>query len=78
MANLIVRNIDDRIARALKVRASEQGVSAEAEHRRILEEALTRPERRSFLDVLSEIPDVGTDEDFARVQEDETREPFDD
>ena len=78
MANLIVRNIDDRIARALKIRAREHGVSAEAEHRRILEEVLIRPERRSFVDVLGEIPDVGTDEDFARAQEEETREPFDD
>jgi len=69
MANLIVRNIDDDIANALKVLASRHGISAEAEHRRILEQALMRPKKRSFLDVLSEIPDVGTDEDFERVQD---------
>ena len=42
MTNLLVRNVDDEIARALKQRASEHGVSAEAEHRRILENALLR------------------------------------
>jgi len=68
MANLIVRNIDDEIAKALKVRASQHGVSAEAEHRRILEQELTRPTKSSFVEVLSQIPDVGKDSDFVRVQ----------
>ena len=68
MANLIVRNIDDDIAHALKVRASQHGISAEAEHRQILERALTRPKRKSFIEVLSQIPNVGEDSDFARVQ----------
>lgn len=40
MAQLIVRNVDDAIAVALKARAANSGRSAEAEHRRILEEAL--------------------------------------
>lgn len=31
MANLIVRNIDDEIVKALKARAGEHGVSAETE-----------------------------------------------
>ncbi len=68
MANLIVRNINDDIAHALKVRASQHGISAEAEHRQILERALTRPKRKSFIEVLSQIPNVGEDSDFARVQ----------
>lgn len=46
MAQLTVRNIDDEIATALKARAARAGRSAEAEHRRILEEAL-RPEKSS-------------------------------
>lgn len=46
MAQLTVRNVDDAIAAALKERAVKAGRSAEAEHRRILEEAL-RPGRRS-------------------------------
>jgi plasmid stability protein len=69
MANLIVRNVDDEIANALKMRASRHGISAEAEHRQILEQALRRPKKRSFLEVLTQIPEVGTDEDFARVQD---------
>lgn len=46
MAQLTVRNVDDSIAAALKERAAKAGRSAEAEHRRILEEAL-RPGHRS-------------------------------
>ena len=68
MANLIVRNIDDDIADALKQRARKHGVSAEAEHRRILEQVLTLPKKKSFIEVLSQIPDVGEDADFERVQ----------
>jgi antitoxin FitA len=70
MANLIVRNVDDAIANALKVQASQHGISAEAEHRRILAQALLRPKKKPFLEALSQIPDVGTDADFVRVQQD--------
>jgi antitoxin FitA len=70
MANLIVRNVDDAIANALKVQASQHGISAEAEHRRILAQALMRPKKKPFLEALSQIPDVGTDADFVRVQQD--------
>ncbi|MEO1145544.1 MAG: DNA-binding protein [Cyanobacteria bacterium J06638_22] len=69
MANLIVRNVDDAIAQALKERARRHGVSAEAEHRRILEEALLRPKKKTFLEILNQMPDAGTDADFARIQE---------
>jgi len=55
MAQLTVRNVDDAIAAALKERAAKAGRSAEAEHRRILEEAL-RPGHRS--DFFSEVSDV--------------------
>ncbi len=68
MANLIVRNVDDDIALALKQRAAQHGVSAEAEHRRILEQALLKPKKRSLVEVLAEMPNVGRDEDFARAQ----------
>lgn len=40
MPQLTVRNVDAAIAAALKERARRAGRSAEAEHRRILEEAL--------------------------------------
>ena len=76
MANLIVRNIDDSIASALKIRASRHGISAEAEHRRILEQVLSHPKKRSFVEVLGEIPAVGKDEDFVRVQGEVARDAF--
>ncbi|MBP1806922.1 FitA-like ribbon-helix-helix domain-containing protein [Rubellimicrobium aerolatum] len=44
MAQLTVRGVPDDLAAALKTRAAQAGRSAEAEHRRILEEAL-RPAR---------------------------------
>jgi antitoxin FitA len=77
MANLIVRNIDEAIVKALKKRASTHGVSAEAEHRKILEQALLQPQRKSFADVLSHIPNVGNDSDFERSQDDTARQIFD-
>lgn len=77
MANLIVRNIDEAIVKALKKRASRNGVSAEAEHRKILEQALLHPQRKSFSEVLHQIPDVGNDADFERVQDAPIRHVFD-
>jgi antitoxin FitA len=41
VATLTVRNLDDSVVRALRVRAAERGRSAEAEHREILREVLT-------------------------------------
>ena len=42
MANLIVRNLEQRLVDALKQRAARHGRSAEAEHRAILESALQK------------------------------------
>lgn len=64
--NLVVRNVDADVVKALKQAAAAHGRSAEAEHREILRNALSRPPRRSFAEVLANMPDVGTDEDFAR------------
>jgi antitoxin FitA len=77
MASLIVRNVDESIIKALKVRASQHGVSAEAEHRKILEQVLIQPHRKSFAEVLRLIPNVGNDLDFERVQDDSVRHVFD-
>ncbi len=77
MANLIVRNIDDDIANALKARANQHGISAEAEHRLILQQALMRPKKKSFVEVLSQMPDVGEDIDFARQQDETAANVFD-
>lgn len=77
MANLVVRNIDEEIVRALKARAGEAGRSAEAEHRLILAEALLKPRKKSFAEWLASMPDVGWDEDFARQQDNEPADVFD-
>ncbi len=69
MADLVVRNLDRSIVEALKKRALRHGRSAEAEHRAILESALARTRRKTFAQALAIIPDVGTDEDFARKQD---------
>ena len=65
MAQLIVRELEESVVRALKVRAAKKGVSAEAEHRAILREVLLRRSSRSFKEALLAMPDVGTDADFA-------------
>lgn len=68
MAQLVVRNLDDDLVQVLKQRAAAQGSSAEELHRQILQAALRGPKRRSFAEVLSEIPNVGEDADFEREQ----------
>jgi len=69
MAQLIVRGIDDAIVKALRERAARNGRSAEAEHRAILEAELRGPKRRTFAEALMAMPNVGRDEDFARIDE---------
>lgn len=69
MAQLLVRDVDEALVKALRERAARHGRSAEAEHREILARALRRTKRRNFAEVLAAIPDVGGDEDFARVED---------
>jgi plasmid stability protein len=69
VANLIVRDIDESLVRALKQRAARHGRSAEAEHREILASVLHGPRKRRLADVLAAIPNVGRDEDFERVED---------
>lgn len=65
MAQLIVRNIDQKLVRALKRRAARHGVSMEAEHREILREVLLGGGNVAhFKHALASMPDIGTDEDF--------------
>lgn len=54
MAELLVRNVESKIIRALKQRAAAHGVSDEEEHRRILSEALKPEPKLSFEAFLSE------------------------
>jgi plasmid stability protein len=77
MANLIVRNIDGDIADALKARARQHGISAEAEHRLILKQVLMQPKKKSFSEVLTQIPNVGENSDFERRQDDSAGINFD-
>jgi plasmid stability protein len=72
VANLVVRNLDQRLVDALKQRAANAGRSAEAEHRRILEEALFVPPKRGLAEVLAAMPDVGHDSDFERREDAES------
>lgn len=68
MANLVVRNVDDAVVEALKARAGRRGISAEAEHWRILAQALCKPKKKSLAQVLTKIPPVGKDSDFKRLK----------
>jgi len=76
MGNLVVRNVDQSVIDALKERAGKHGISAEAEHRKILEVALLRPKKKSFVDVLKLIPHVGDDADFERKQDNKVDDVF--
>jgi antitoxin FitA len=69
MANLLVRGIDEALVQSLRERAAAHGRSAEAEHREILAQALSRPKKRSLAEVLASMPNVGEDADFERIQD---------
>lgn len=64
VAQLIVRNLEEELVEALKLRAAAHGRSAEAEHRELLREALLRKPATSLKDHLLAMPDVGSDADF--------------
>lgn len=69
MPNLIVRNVPENVIKALKKRAAWRGTSAEAEHRKILTQALLKTRKRSFAEAIAAMPNVGRDSDFERVQD---------
>ena len=77
MPNLIVRNVNENIIKALKTRAGRHGTSAEAEHRKILAQALLKPRKRSFVEAIAAMPNVGKDSDFKRVQDNNNRNVLD-
>ena len=70
MAQLMVRNLDVDLVKALKRRAAKHNRSAEQEHREILQAVLRGPRRRHLAEVLTSMPNVGDDVDFARQQAD--------
>ncbi len=55
MANLSVRNLDDDLVKRLKRRAARHGLSAEAEVRDILREALSNETELGFDDLAAEL-----------------------
>ncbi len=53
--NLHVRNLDDDLVAKLKHRAARHGRSAEAEHRQILQQALSAEGEPSFWDLAADL-----------------------
>lgn len=74
MPNLIVRNLDPHIVEALNQRTAQHGRSAEAQHRAILEEALLKPKKKSFAELLASMPNMGKDKDFERLEDEHTEQ----
>jgi plasmid stability protein len=68
MAQLIVRQLEERIVKKLKEQAGLHGVSMEEQHRRILRQALLGPPKTklSLKEFLRQMPDAGPDELFER------------
>ena len=70
MAQLLVRNVPEAVAKTLRLRAVEHGVSAEEEHRRILQEALApqpdgkAPEERGLFEHIRQLGQIAPDFEF--------------
>ena len=77
MADLILRNVDEKLIKALKARAGRRGVRAEAEHREILAQALLKSRKRSFAEVIAAMPNVGKDSDFERIEDEKASRVLD-
>jgi len=73
---LLVRDVDPELVKALKQRAVANNRSAESEHREILENALRGTQRAPLSEVLMAIPSVGLDEDFKRIDDDGKADVF--
>lgn len=81
MTQLLVRNVPDSVAKKLKLRAVEHGVSAEEEHRRILRAALEKPAseakpKRTLYDAFIELGKIAPDFEFERKRTRSTRRPI--
>lgn len=70
MPQLLVRKVKENLVRELKARAGRHGVSAEEEHRRILQAALSKKSKRSsFKEHLFAMPNVPDDSLFKRPRD---------
>lgn len=78
MPQLVVRNLEEKVVRKLRLRAARDGVSMEEEHRRILREALLgrNQQGKTFADFLLSIPQASENEpsDLFERQRDLPRE----
>ena len=64
MTDILIRDIDNELDKALKIMAIQHGRTREAEIKSILKSAVSGlPEKRSLADVLMEIPRLDTDSD---------------
>jgi plasmid stability protein len=71
MPYLLVRDVNESVAAALRRRAAAHGRSLEAEHRELLREALLAdrpPAKRSFTEVLAVMPCFPEDDDLFNVR----------
>ena len=71
MPHLLVRNVDEAVAAALRRRAAAHGRSLEAEHRELLRELLLAgrpPAKRSFTEVLAAMPCFPEDDELFNVR----------
>lgn len=69
MPQLVVRNLAPWVVAQLERRAAANGCSAEEEHRRILEHALTQPAGSSLKELLLAIPPGDDQGDFERPRD---------
>ncbi len=77
MSRLLVRDLDPEVVKALKQQAARHGRSAEAEHREILKQALLGTKKKSFAQILVDMPNVGEDSDFKRLDDSDSVDVFD-
>jgi antitoxin FitA len=72
MAELIVRDVEAVLVTRLEQRAAAHRRSVEDEHRAILREVLSpeevKPSAMTFEAYLRNMPDVGEDADFSRIE----------
>ena len=76
MQQLVVRNIEEKVVRKLRILAARDGVSMEEEHRRILRAALFEHHKQgnTFADYLMTIPQSVDSSDLFKRQRDLPRE----
>ena len=64
MTDILIRDIDNELDKALKIMAIQHGRTREAEIKSILKSAISRPpKKRTLADVLMDIPKLNTDTD---------------